>query len=441
MSSQRYSAWGYKPPTKQLVKSPMWIDDVSTALGESVGQVHSSLPFGNGRSYGDSCLNSAGQLVDTKNLDRFISFDRESGLICVEPGISFAALLEVITPHGWFLPVSPGTSQVSVGGAIANDVHGKNHHCDGTFGRFVESLTLLRSTGEQLVCTKDTNTKLFQATIGGLGLTGVITSATIQLLKISSTDMDVRTDEFHGLEQFAQLSKQRKNDYRYTVAWIDCASDGDAFARGIFLSANHAATGELTARKKSTLLSIPFSLPSWLLNRYSIRLFNQFYFYRQRKNTGTTQTQHYHTYFYPLDSISNWNRIYGAGGFYQYQFVVPLSKMDVLEKILEKIVESGMGSFLAVLKEFGQLDSPGLLSFPREGYCLALDFANRGSRTERLIIELDKMVREAGGAAYPAKDRLMSNESFQSYFPELDSFKSQVDPHFSSDFWRRVSAR
>ena len=433
-------AWGYKPPTEQHAQSPMWIDDVSTALNDGINQTRSSLAFGNGRSYGDSCLNSTGQLIDTKNLDRFILFDRELGLISVEPGVSFATLLEIITPHGWFLPVSPGTSHVSVGGAIANDVHGKNHHCDGTFGRFVQSFTLLRSTGEQLLCSPSSHAELFQATIGGLGLTGIITGATIQLLKISSTDMDVRTDEFHGLEQFAQLSRQRKGDYRYTVAWIDCASGGDAFARGIFLSANHAETGKLSSRKKSKQLGIPFSLPRWLLNRYSVKLFNQFYFHRQRKNTGKIQKQHYLTYFYPLDSIRNWNRIYGARGFYQYQFVVPLSKMNVLEKILEKIVESGMGSFLAVLKEFGQLASPGMLSFPREGYCLALDFANRGSRTERLIAELDKMVSEAGGAAYPAKDRLMSAESFQTYFPKLDTFKVQIDPQFSSDFWRRVSA-
>jgi len=440
MPADRYSAWGYKPPTEQYARSPVWRDVVSTALTDSVEQEQSMLPFGNGRSYGDSCLNSSGQLIDSKNLDRFISFDRELGLICVEPGVSFATLLDIITPHGWFLPVSPGTSQVSVGGAIANDVHGKNHHCDGTFGCFVDNFVLLRSTGEQLVCSATKNANLFQATIGGLGLTGIITSATIRLLKISSTDMEVRTDEFHGLAQFAQLSRQRKDDYRYTVAWIDCVSDGNAFARGIFLSANHAETGKLANVKKSKPLGIPFSLPSWLLNRYSIKMFNQFYFHSQRRNGGKTKTQHYQSYFYPLDSISNWNRIYGSRGFYQYQFVVPLAKMDVLETILERIVESGMGSFLAVLKEFGQLPSPGMLSFPREGYCLALDFANRGKRTERLIFELDSMVREAGGAAYPAKDRLMCTESFQSYFPMLDKFKTQIDPHFSSDFWRRVSA-
>jgi len=399
----------------------MWRDDVPNALSRSVEHEKSALPFGNGRSYGDSCLNSAGQLVDTKNLDRIISFDTELGVICVEPGVSFATLLKIVTPHGWFLPVSPGTSQVSVGGAIANDVHGKNHHCDGTFGCFVERISLLRSTGESRVCSADDNAELFQATIGGLGLTGIITSATIRLLKIGSTDMDVRTDEFHGLAEFAELSKQRKDDYRYTVAWIDCASAGDAFARGIFLSANHAQAGTLSNRKKSSALSVPFALPSWLLNRYSIKWFNQLYFLSQRRNSGKTQTQHYQSYFYPLDSINNWNRIYGSRGFYQYQFVVPLSKMDVLETMLERA-------------------SPGMLSFPREGYCLALDFANRGQRTEKLIQELDKMVQQAGGAAYPAKDRLMSAESFQSYFPQLDRFKAQIDPHFSSDFWRRVSA-
>lgn len=436
-----YRSWGHVRAPAQLARVPAWIDDGTRAgvLADAPRRGTSSLAYGRGRSYGDTCLNSDGELIDTRALDRFIDFDRVSGRLTAEPGVTLAAMLRLIVPAGWFLPVSPGTSHATLGGAIANDVHGKNHHADGSFGRFVERFTVLRSSGEHLVCSAEENVELYRATIGGLGLTGLVTGATIRLLPIRSDRMDVRIDRFHGLDAFMALAARRRESHRYTVAWLDCAAGGDAFARGVFLAANHAhRDGPLEPAPPGSRLSIPFPLPSRLLNRYTIRAFNSAYFARHRPLDGREIAQHYQGFFYPLDAIDRWNRIYGTRGFHQYQFVVPPGAGSALASILQRIVRSGMGSFLAVLKEFGDLPSPGLLSFPRPGLCLALDFADRGARTETLIRALDDEVREAGGAAYPAKDRLMTAEAFRAYFPAVDTFARQVDPRFSSDFWRRV---
>lgn len=434
----RYRSWGYLPDVEQQAHVPQWREDTPALLRHAPQHGATRLAFGAGRSYGDSCLNSQGELIDTRSLARFIHFDRQQGLLCAEPGVTLAQILAVIVPAGWFLPVSPGTSHATLGGAIANDVHGKNHHRDGTFGRFVRSLQLLRSSGELLDCSREQNDGLFAATIGGLGLTGLVVQATIQLIPIASSEMDVQVRLFRGLDEFLALSAQFKAECRYTVAWLDCAASGPEFARGVFLAANHAADGPLEAAAGHSRLAVPFSLPKWTLNRWSVAAFNTVYFNRHRLLDGKRLRQHYQTFFYPLDAIHQWNRIYGSGGFYQYQFVVPLAARDALESILTRIVDSGMGSFLAVLKQFGDIDSPGMLSFPRPGLCLALDFANRGSRTERLLQDIDDTVMAAGGAAYPAKDRLMRAEAFARYFPRQEEFSAWVDPHFSSDFWRRV---
>ena len=440
MAAERYRGWGHVPPVRQVGRAPAWAD--AAALGRVLGapaRGDTTLVHGRGRSYGDSCLNSTGSLIDTRALDRVVEFDREAGRLSAEPGVRLADLLSLIVPAGWFLPVSPGTAQATLGGAIANDVHGKNHHRDGTFGRFVERLVLWRSNGERLVCSPRENAELHRATIGGLGLTGLIGEATIRLLPIASDRMDVRIDRFRGLEQFAALAERRRDSHRYTVAWLDCASSGRAFARGVFLAANHSeAPGPLVPGRPDPRVAVPFALPSRMLNRWTIRAFNAAYFARHRPLAGRTVEQHYQGFFYPLDAIHRWNRIYGRRGFHQYQFVVPPGQEAALERILERIVRAGLGSFLAVLKEFGDVPSPGLLSFPRPGPCLALDFADRGAITERLIGELDAEVRAAGGAAYPAKDRLMTAAAFRDYFPEVDEFARHVDPGFSSDFWRRV---
>ena len=433
MNHNRYRSWGIANPPAQQARQPLWCPD-QLDRGES-----KTLPFGNGRSYGDSCLNSNGTLLDTGSLDRFIRFDPLTGVLEAEPGVLLNDILQHIVPQGWFLPVSPGTAYVTLGGAVANDVHGKNHHCDGTFGRFVKHLRLLRSSGEHLLCSPTENQDLFGATIGGLGLTGLITSVAIELLPIQSSNLDIQMKTFVGLQEFRALSAQYRQNSQYTVAWLDCASSGKKFGRGLFMAANHTQHGDLVAGPVSPKLGIPVHFPHWVLNRYSIRAFNALYYQKQLAYTKSKQTQHYQSFFYPLDAISHWNRIYGAQGFHQYQFVVPFDQISVMERILHDIVDAGLGSFLAVLKEFGDISSPGMLSFPRPGLCLALDFADRGLRTEELISRLDRQVRLAGGAAYPAKDRLMSADAFEDYFDQLDAFKKLVDPAFSSDFWRRVS--
>ena len=437
-------SWGYVPQTKQRAIRPHWqpLKCPAPVHGNTV------LPFGNGRSYGDSCLNSSGTLIDMRSMNRFIAFDRKRGTLTAQAGVQLRDVLDVIVPAGWFLPVSPGTALATLGGALANDVHGKNHHRDGTFGMFVTRFLLMRSDGQVLECSAQDNAELFAATIGGLGLTGLVTELTIRLLPVNSAHLDVRYDTFNGLDEFAALSTTRKTDYQYTVAWLDCASGGARFARGVFMSANHAGcaqeqTAEGPLNRVETVcrsaVTFPVNLPRWVLNSYSIRAFNAAYFNRHRLVNGKTVLQHYQAFFYPLDAINQWNRIYGSSGFHQYQFVVPSDAIAVMEKVLTRIVQSGMGSFLAVLKEFGSVRSPGWLSFPREGYCLALDFANRGDRTRRLIEELDILVLEAGGAVYPAKDRLMSKTTFQRSFPAHKQFAQWIDPGFSSDFWKRVN--
>lgn len=434
MSDVSYQSWGLTSKQPSTAQVPFWIPDaLDVPSGKSI------LPFGNGRSYGDSCLNSNGVLLDSRALDRFVSFDTRTGLLSAEPGVLLNQILQFAVPLGWFLPVSPGTSYVTLGGAVANDVHGKNHHRDGSFGCFVRSLQLLRSDGQLLECSENQNNELFRATIAGLGLTGVITQVTLQLIPIKSAYLNIHTEPFHGLAEFQTLSDKYRDNYQYTVAWLDCASAGQHFARGIYMAANHASNGELLPGPESPRFGIPMNLPRWVLNRYSIKAFNTLYFKRQSMLTGKSLTQHYQGFFYPLDAVGRWNRIYGAAGFHQYQFVLPFENAEVLETMLADIVNSGLGSFLAVLKEFGDVRSPGMLSFPRPGLCLALDFAERGARTEQLILQLDGKVRRAGGAAYPAKDRLMSADSFEHYFDQLNEFRHYVDPNFSSDFWRRVN--
>lgn len=434
-----YRSWGFRPAVAQAARVVEWRSDALRNASELLPQGSSTLPFGNGRSYGDSCLNCTGDLLDTRPLNHLISFDQDKGLLCAEAGTTLVELLAVIVPAGWFLPVSPGTAQVTLGGCLANDVHGKNHHRDGTFGRFVDSFRIIRSSGETLVCSPTQNAGLFAATIGGLGLTGLVTELELRLMPIQSTDLNVRFELFNGLNEFVQLSAHYKTEYQYTVAWLDCTATGKKLARGVFMAANHAPQGSLRVQRLASRLSIPTALPEWLLNRYSVRAFNSAYYLRHRWLDGRVASRSYSAFFYPLDAIDQWNHIYGGRGFHQYQFVVPPGAEAVLDVILKQVAVSGLGSILAILKEFGIAESPGMLSFPRPGWCLALDFTNNGSRTAALISTLNAQVAAAGGAAYPAKDRLMSAASFQQYFPLHAEFSRWVDPGFSSDFWRRVS--
>ncbi len=402
------------------------------------------LAYGQGRSYGDACLNDGGVVIDTSKLRRFISFDRKTGVLRSEAGVTLDEILKTIVPGGWFLPVTPGTKYVSVGGAIANDVHGKNHHRAGTFGLHVKSFELLRSTGERLLCSPDRNTELFRATIGGLGLTGLIVWAEFQLKPIRGPFISMERRRFESLDEFFTLSAESDRDYEYTVAWVDCLARGASVGRGIFIRGNHDEAApeqfkKAQIKKTQRNIRVPFDFPSVCLNSLTMKMFNETYYRMER---GTNKVVHYDPFFYPLDSITDWNRMYGRRGFLQYQCVVPPSvEREAVSEILTRTARAGEGSFLAVLKRFGDIASPGLISFPKPGSTLCLDFAYREERTLNLLDSLDRIVRESGGAVYPAKDARMSAESFQSYFPNWKEFARYVDPRFSSGFWRRVTAQ
>lgn len=396
------------------------------------------LPFGQGRSYGDSCLNEQGVLLDTSLLDRFISFDETAGILRCEAGVTLAAILELVVPRAWFLPVTPGTKFVSVGGAIAHDVHGKNHHRAGTLSRYVQQFELLRSDGTRLVCSPTLNADLYRATIGGLGLTGLILWAEIRLRPIPGPLIAVERIRFGGLDEFFELADASDREWEYTVAWVDCLAAGNKLGRGIFIRGDHAAHAPAgsTARHMPRL-RVPFDLPRAALSRWPMRAFNAAY-YRAQWRRSVRKTVHYDPFFFPLDAVLDWNRIYGRDGFLQHQCVVPRDREDAINEILRATARFGHASFLAVLKLFGDASSPGMLSFPRPGITLTLDFPFRGPRTLELLERLDAIVRQAGGAVYPAKDARMSRESFQQFFPNWQDFARYIDPRFSSSFWRRV---
>ncbi len=425
-------SWGQLPiqgPTRTLEGNWRFETLAGTTHGDSL------LPYGKGRSYGDSCINSNANHISTSALNKFISFDSVNGILECEAGITLSEILQIIVPRGWFLPVVPGTRYITLGGAIANDVHGKNHHSAGSFGCHVHSLTLLRSDGARPRCSPGENPELFGATIGGLGLTGLITHASVGLIPIDSNQLTTQDIAFSSLAEFAALSKESL-DWEYTVAWIDTVGIA---GRGIFSRARHTGTTSDSSTKSTGIHpTVPFTPPFSLVGRSTVKLFNEaFYFLKKRKQNPITT--HYDPFFFPLDSISNWNRIYGKAGFYQYQCVLPLEEgLGAVQQLLENIQSSGEGSFLAVLKEFGDRLSPGLLSFPRPGLTLALDFPNRGDKTRQLMDKLDQTVMNAGGALYPAKDARMSAELFRSGFPKVEEFEGHIDPYFSSSFWRRV---
>lgn len=398
-----------------------------------------ALPRGNGRSYGDVCLDDGGTLLDARGLDRFIAFDPATGVLRCESGMLLGALLDFCAPRGWFLPVVPGTRFVTVGGAIANDVHGKNHHASGSFGCHVLAFELLRSDGRRIACTATENPDWFAATLGGLGLTGLITWVELQLRRVPGAWFDTEAVRFDRLADFFELSEQSARDHEYTVAWVDCTARDAALGRGVFSRGNHAPQPAGERRPRQLRLRIPFTPPFSLVNGASLRAFNALYFHRAPEAVRRASL-HYLPWLFPLDGIREWNRMYGPRGFLQYQCVLPpaTARYGVAE-LLERVVASGMGSFLAVLKQFGGTPSRGLLSFPRPGTTLALDFANRGQHTFELLDRLDDVVAQAGGAVYPAKDARMSGQRFRQYFPAWRQFEAFIDPAFSSGFWRRVN--
>lgn len=397
----------------------------------------SSLPWGMGRSYGDSCQNAEGRLLTTRGLDRFIRFDPDSGVLECEAGVLLGEIITFALPRGWFVPVTPGTCFVTVGGAIANDVHGKNHHRAGTFAHHVEAFELLRSDGSVLNCAPDHNAEWFAATVGGLGLTGLIRRARLRLRRVPGPFLAGQSLRFGSLTEFFALSLASDADHEYTVSWLDCAARGKNLGRGVFMRGNHAPVEGRTPRRPP--LRVPFTPPISLVNRYSLGALNRMYFHRPSA-AQTDAVWHYRPFFYPLDGLLEWNRLYGPRGFFQYQCVIPPEAAEpALTEMLGAIAQSGSGSFLAVLKMFGDRASSGLLSFARPGATLALDFPNAGESTLALLERLDAVTREARGAVYPAKDARMSAASFQQYFPRWREFARFIDPRFSSSFWRRVT--
>lgn len=430
-SSPVSESWGrlaFAPPAKvrRIVSrsSPLPIDAALTWL-----------PYGNGRSYGDACLNPGEGVFDCRSLDRFIAWDAQTGVLTCEAGMLLSQILRFAIPRGWFLPVTPGTKFVSIGGAIANDVHGKNHHAAGSMGHHVHSVELLRSDESRQRLQGDED--LMRATIGGVGMTGLITQATLRLKRAPGPYLMQTTRRFRSLAEFWDIDAQLKRAHEYTVAWVDCMAPARERGRGLYFAGDHVEADAPAKPKRS--LRVPFVPPISLVGNLTLRAFNTIYYHRPVPTTPLRV--HYEPFFYPLDRILEWNRIYGAKGMYQFQCVVPeaASKEAVL-RLLQLIARRGEGSFLAVLKTLGTMPARGMLSFPRPGTTLALDFPNRGTRTRELLRELEAVTIGAGGALYAAKDALMSAESFERSYPNWRAMLPHVDPRFSSAFWRRVTA-
>ncbi len=439
MAGKRYQSWGRYPKVEQRAIRYCWRDDHLPL--EEIG-IRQFLPFGNGRSYGDVCLNDGGMLLDCRELNRFIGFDPGTGVLRCEAGVLLAEILRLSMPQGWFLPVTPGTRFVTVGGAIANDVHGKNHHRAGTFGRHVLRFELLRSDGVRRVCSREKNSDYFDASIGGLGLTGVITWAEIQLKAVTSPYIDQEIIRYRSLDEFFALARESDHSHEYTVAWVDCLAKGKELGRGLFMRGNHVAKiGNKPPKTPTRRFTFPLDPPFALINGLTLKLFNTLY-YRGQFRDRVRRSVHYESFFYPLDALYAWNRVYGSRGFLQYQCAVPADKAgEAVGEILKQISAVGSGSFLAVLKLFGDRPSPGLLSFPLPGATLALDFPNNGNKTFRLLDRLDAVTRVVGGRVNPSKDARMSAPDFQAGFPAWSGMEAFLDPGISSGFWRRVTAK
>ena len=431
----RFESWGRYPVLQAEVVPLHWTTDFPLKRPPNGKQ----LPVGLGRSYGDVCLLEHGTLLDTTGMDRLLGFDGATGVLRCEAGVSLHQILDFAVPRGFFLPVTPGTKFVTVGGAIANDIHGKNHHVAGSFGRHVLRFELVRSDGARFVCSPIENPDWFAATIGGMGLTGLISWAEIRLRPIVSRKIDYRGDKFHGIDEFFTLSQEAHSEY--TVAWIDCISTGRNFARGIFMRGDHSHAPGPLHRSKEAKLVFPFDLPAVALNRLSMAAFNTLYFHKQLGNSKVGPVD-YEPFFYPLDSVLHWNRMYGRQGLLQFQNVLPhATGREGMLRILKEITKSGLASFLAVIKFFGDVPSVGMMSFPAPGVMLALDFPIRKHVSFDLVERLAQITLEHGVRMYSAKDARMTAEQYQAFYPQWQEFARYVDPGFDSAFWQRVTGR
>jgi FAD/FMN-containing dehydrogenase len=421
MQKQKLADWGNYPVVEAETVRFDQADQLQSALGEP-GEV---IAYGNGRSYGDASLQK--RVIMTRSFRSFLSFDAGRGVVCCESGALLAELLEAFVPRGWFLPVSPGTKFVTVGGAVAADIHGKNHHVEGSFGAHVLALEVMRADGSVIRCSREEHPEFFALTIGGMGLSGVIMNVTLQLKAIESAWVQQQTIRASRLSELMDAFESDE-DWTYSVAWVDTLAGGDALGRGMLMRGEHASAEQVQGRSiwagaSQMKINMPLFLPNGWLNRGTMKAFNSVYYHRNQQPV-MDRLVHYESFLYPLDSIGNWNRMYGRRGFMQYQFVLPRATgRGAIEVILKKIQASGLGSFLAVLKLFGEQES--FISFPMAGYSLALDFPVC-FEVFKLMKELDAMVADWGGRLYLAKDARMDEAMFTKTYPHADDFREAI---------------
>ncbi|HWE01567.1 MAG TPA: FAD-binding oxidoreductase [Tepidisphaeraceae bacterium] len=440
------AGWGNVPRFNSAVYRPERSPEVASIVARR--EDASIIARGLGRSYGDAALNESGDVLIDTRLDRFLDFDPATGTLECEAGATFDAIIGAFLPRGFFPPVTPGTKYVTVGGAIAADVHGKNHHRDGSIAEFIDGFDLLLAGGQAIRCSRQENPDAFWATLGGMGLTGIIQTARLRLRKVESAYITVDYKRTENLDQTVAAFADGDENFQYSVAWIDCLAGGAALGRSVLIRGNHAKAADLppdlrdhpltaTRRRKR---SVPFNFPGFALLPFTVRLFNDHFYATHEDGRKTVD---YDEFFYPLDSVLHWNRIYGRRGFFQYQAVFPAAAGSrCLHELLEKLSGSSRASFLCVLKTMGK-GSGGILSFPREGQTLALDIPNRGGHTVEFLRELDQIVLKHGGRVYLAKDAVMTRQSFAAMYPDLPRFnqiKATLDPErrFSSSQSRRL---
>ena len=441
-ATTRLSGWGLNLRSDCVLREPELPAEVASWMDRA-----GTIPRGLGRSYGDAALNAGGQVLGLHRLDRYLAFDAATGTLACEAGVTLEQIIADFTPRGWFPMITPGTKFVTVGGCIANDIHGKAHHAQGCYSACVDEIMVLLASGEVVRASRDENADLFWATFGGMGLLGVVLSARLRLRRVETTYFRQRATPVRDLESMLATLEVNDRDFSYSVATLDVMATGARLGRGVVSAGEHATRAELPATLAQDplrvvgppKLDVPFELPELTLNPLTIRVLNATIQMRLR---GAPPFGHYDGFFYPLDIISHWNRGYGHRGFAQYQFVIPFEDgARHLREILTAILTSGELPFLNVLKRFGK-ESGGLLSFPREGYTLAVDFPIRAN-TVALLRRLDAMVLEAGGRVYLGKDSYLEAATFRAMYPALDRWlavKAKYDPRgvFTSDLARRV---
>ncbi|MGW6056367.1 FAD-binding protein [Streptomyces sp. NPDC055189] len=440
------SGWGRTAPSTARLIRPRSPEEAVAAL-QACGE-RGGIARGLGRAYGDAAQNAGGAVLDMTGMDRIHAIDADAGTVLCDAGVSLHHLMEVLLPLGWFVPVTPGTRYVTVGGAIGTDIHGKNHHGSGSFSRHVMAVELLTADGA--VQAVERGSALFDATAGGMGLTGVILAATLQLQPVETSLMTVDTERATDLDDLMARLTATDHRYRYSVAWIDLLARGASMGRAVLTRGDHAPLDALPPRARRAPLtfrpgrlpSAPRFLPEGLLGRKSVGLFNELW-YRKAPRLRVGELQKMSTFFHPLDGVPHWNRVYGRGGFVQYQFVVGYGKEESLRRIVRRISDRGCPSFLAVLKRFGEGD-PGWLSFPMPGWTLALDIPANLPGLGAFLDELDEEVAASDGRVYLAKDSRLRPEMLAAMYPRLDDFRAlraDLDPHglFRSDLSRRLA--